>query len=93
MQVEFRTIGVKHVACAQVVDHLQVARRVGDAVAGRVAHLIFGRVLLDVFTPPGQRSLDVVLLGLVPQEQLDTLHIGIEIVARVLEIGTHAKVL
>ena len=62
-------------------------------VAGRVAHLVFARTLLDTLHLIGKRSLNVVVSKAVLCHQLHTLYVGLEIVARMFHISTHAEVL
>ena len=65
----------------------------GNAVSGRIAHLVFDGILFDMFPFQGNSRLHVVLLYLVAQHQLGAHHAGREVVAGMLEIGSHAQVL
>ena len=77
----------------QRVDQIQTVCRMGDRVAAGVAHLVFFRILFDVFRLIGDAGLDVVMTGPVRADQFETHHVGSQIVALMFHIGSHAEVL
>ena len=65
----------------------------GDVVAAGVAHFVLAAVLGDFLPFHGDSSLNVVALHLVVEQKFETLHVGSQIVAGMLHIAAHAKVL
>ena len=92
LYVGLHTVGIQLVTGFHGINHIEVLSGVGNAVSGRIAHLVFDGILFDMFPFQGDSRLHVVLLYLVAQHQLGAHHTGCEVVAGMLEIGSHAQV-
>ena len=93
LQIGFRAVGLQFVLCLQRIDHVEVLSCMGNAIACRVAHLVFDGVLLHVFMLQRDGSFYFVAASLVLHQQLHALHGCIQIVAGMFEVGSHAEVL
>ena len=93
LDIHLKTVTVQRIVRPETINHIKVLTGVGYDVACRVSHLILARLLLHMLHLIGQGSLNVMLLCRMARHQLDALNISLEIIACMLEIGSHAKVL
>ena len=93
LNISLHAVGFKAILGTHGIDHLKVATGMRNAVACRVAHFVFDRVLLDALTLIGDGCLPVVMVVVVASHELHALHVGLQIVSGMLEEGTHTEVL
>ena len=92
LQIAFKAFRIKFVTGTKRVNHLQVTTRMRNVITRRITIFVFGRVLLDALKLIGHSSLNLMLASTMLHHQLQTLHVSVEIVTRMLHIRTHTEV-
>ena len=92
LQVAFKAFRLEFVTSTKRVNHLQVTPCMRNVITRRITVFVFGRVLLDTLKFIGHCALNLMFPSPMLHHQLQTLHVSIEIVARMLHIRTHTEV-
>ena len=92
LQIAFKAFRLEFVASPKRVNHLQVTTRMRDVITRWITVFVFGRVLLDVLKFIGHCTLNLMFACTMLHHQFQTLHVSVEIVARMLHKRTHTEV-
>lgn len=93
LHISLQTVGVKPVARVKRINHAQILPCMRNVIPARIAHFILLAVLLYSLNFICKAGLHVMFPRLMRHRQLHALYRSLKIIARMLHIGAHTKIL